>query len=97
MQQIDYVGRRVLPDGCEKLFRMCWFPASKSPTRQKSLSTPINHAESISYLIYIYIYICVCVYLGQWNVSLDPIKQTILTEAHIMQSTIVQNCSGEEK
>ncbi len=30
-------------------------------------------------------------YLGQWDVSLDPIKQTILTEAHILQSTIVHN------
>ncbi len=33
-------------------------------------------------------------YLGQWDVSLDPIKQTVLTEVHIMQSTIVRNCSG---
>ncbi len=35
-------------------------------------------------------------YLGQWDVFLDSIKQTDLTEAHIMQSTIVHNCSGGE-
>ncbi len=33
-------------------------------------------------------------YLGQWDVSLDPIKQTVLTEIHIMQSTLVYNRSG---
>ncbi len=33
-------------------------------------------------------------YLRQWDVSLDPIKQTVLTEAYIMQSTIVHICSG---
>ncbi len=42
-------------------------------------------------LIYIYMYL----YLGKWDVSLDPIKQTVLTEAHIMQSTTFHNCSGE--
>ncbi len=25
-----------------------------------------------------------CMYLGQWDVSLDPIKQTVSTEAHII-------------
>ncbi len=33
-------------------------------------------------------------YLGQWDVSLDHIKQILLTEAHIMQGTIVHDCSG---
>ncbi len=33
-------------------------------------------------------------HLGQWDVSLDTIKQTVLTEAYIMQSTIVHYCSG---
>ncbi len=33
-------------------------------------------------------------YLGQWDVSLDPIKQAVLTEKHILQSNIVNNCSG---
>ncbi len=33
-------------------------------------------------------------YLGQCDVFLDPIKQTTLTEVHIMQSTIAHNCSG---
>ncbi len=37
----------------------------------------------------------ICIYLGQWDVSLDPIKQTVLTEIHVMQSNIVHNCSGE--
>ncbi len=32
-------------------------------------------------------------YLGQWDVSLGPIKETVLTKVHIMQSTIVHNCS----
>ncbi len=32
--------------------------------------------------------------LGQWDVSLDPVKQTVLTEIHIMQGNIVNNCSG---
>ncbi len=32
-------------------------------------------------------------YLGQWDVSLDPIDQTVLTDVHIMQRTIVHNCS----
>ncbi len=35
-----------------------------------------------------------CMYLGQWAVSLDLIKQTLSTEAHIMQCTIVHDCSG---
>ncbi len=34
------------------------------------------------------------IYLGLWDVSLDPIKQTVLTEIHIMQSNIANNCSG---
>ncbi len=34
------------------------------------------------------------VYLGQWDVSLDPVKQTFLTELHIMQSTIDQGGSS---
>ncbi len=33
-------------------------------------------------------------YLGQWDISLDPIKHTIVTEAYIMQSTLVHYCSG---
>ncbi len=33
-------------------------------------------------------------YVRQLDVSLDPIKQTVLTEAHIMQSLMVNNCSG---
>ncbi len=33
-------------------------------------------------------------YLGEWDVSLDRIKQTVLTEAHIMQNTILHNFSG---
>ncbi len=32
-------------------------------------------------------------HLGHWDVSLDPIDQTVLTEVHIMQSAIVHNCS----
>ncbi len=35
------------------------------------------------------IYVC---FLGQWDVSLDPIEQIVLTE---MQSNIVHNCSEE--
>ncbi len=38
-----------------------------------------------------YIYVCI---LGQWEVSLGPFKQAVLTEVHIMQSTIVNDCSG---
>ncbi len=34
-------------------------------------------------------------YSGQWDDSLGPIKQTFLTEIHIMQSTLVNNCSGD--
>ncbi len=30
-------------------------------------------------------------YLGQWDVSLDPIKQTVVTEVYIMQSTITED------
>ncbi len=33
-------------------------------------------------------------YLGQWGVSLDPFKQTDLTEIHIMQSNMVHNSSS---
>ncbi len=33
-------------------------------------------------------------YFGHWDLSVDPIKQTVLTEVYIMQSTIVHNCSG---
>ncbi len=32
-------------------------------------------------------------YLGQWGVSLDPIKQTVLTE---IQSNMVHNSSSTE-
>ncbi len=39
-------------------------------------------------------FVYMCMYLGQWDVSLDPIKQTVLAEVHIMQSNIVHNCSG---
>ncbi len=34
-------------------------------------------------------------YLWQWDVSLDPIKQKVSAEMHIMQSNIVYNCSGQ--
>ncbi len=37
----------------------------------------------------------VCMYLGQWDASLGPIKQAVLTEKHILQSNIVNSCSGE--
>ncbi len=30
-------------------------------------------------------YICIRMNLGQLDVSLDPVKQTVLTEIHIMQ------------
>ncbi len=33
-------------------------------------------------------------YLGQWHVSLDPIKQNVFTEAHISKNSIGNNCSG---
>ncbi len=36
---------------------------------------------------------CICMYLGQWDVSLDPTQQTVLT-VHIMQSTISGSCSS---
>ncbi len=39
--------------------------------------------------------ISMSMYLGQWDVSLSPIQQTVLTEIHIMQNTIVHNCSRE--
>ncbi len=32
-------------------------------------------------------------YLGQWGVSLDRIKRPVLTQSHIIQSTLVHNCA----
>ncbi len=32
-------------------------------------------------------------YLGQWDVSLHPIKRPVLTQSHTIQSTLVHNCA----
>ncbi len=36
-------------------------------------------------------------YLGHWDVSLDPIQQNVLTEVYINLNTTVQNCSGGDQ
>ncbi len=42
-------------------------------------------------------FLYISMYLGQWDVPLDPIKQAVLTEVRIMQNTIVHNCAGGGK
>ncbi len=45
--------------------------------------TKIMHPEKNIYM-----------HFGHWDLSVDPIKQTVLTEVYIMESTIVHNSSG---
>ncbi len=55
----------------------------------------INRPPIVSITCYIRMCIYVCMYLGQWDVSLDPIKQAVLAEMYIMQSNVIHNCSVE--